>query len=93
MSLAGDQGHLPKVNTSDPPENGTNDEAHSFHNHRELPSTEISPRPTAGLLPNGISTPHIESYSADTFTAMTFCFPGFEDDMANMFEDCVQDTE
>jgi hypothetical protein len=34
-----------------------------------------------------------ESYPADGFTAMTFCFPGFEDDMVKIFDDCVQNTQ
>jgi hypothetical protein len=88
-SLAANQEHLPKINTSDPPESGTS-EAHSIDNSREQQTIEVSPGPTIDLLPDGISNPHIGPYSADAFSAMTFCFTGFEDDMANIFGDCVQ---
>jgi hypothetical protein len=36
--------------------------------------------------------PPIESYPADAFTAMTFCFPGFDDDMEDLFENSTQDA-
>jgi hypothetical protein len=93
MSLVADQGHLSKINTSDPLEIGRASEAHSIDKRQEQQTTEVSPGPTTDLLPDGISSPPpIEPYSADAFTAMTFCFPGFEDDMANIFGDCEQDA-
>ncbi|CZR56281.1 uncharacterized protein PAC_06169 [Phialocephala subalpina] len=36
--------------------------------------------------------PPIESYPADAFTAITFCFPGFDDDMEDLFENSTQDA-
>lgn len=82
-----DQLRLSTINSFDLPGGNTGGEGHSTEGQQS--STEISAgTTTADLLPNGISTAPIESYSADAFTAMTFCFPGFEDDM---FGDCVQD--
>ncbi len=89
-SLAANQEHLPNINISDPPESGRASEARSIDSSREQQTTEVSPEPTTDLLPDGISAPHIGLYSADAFSAMTFCFSGFEDDMANIFGDCVQ---
>jgi hypothetical protein len=92
-SLAASQEHLTKINISDPPESGTASEARPItriDSSREQQITEISPGPTTDLLPDGISNPHIGPYSADAFSAMTFCFSGFEDDMASIFGDCVQ---
>jgi hypothetical protein len=70
MSLASDQRHLPKINSLDPLENRTGGEAHLFDDQRQR-RPEVFPRLTADLLPDGISTPHIEPYSADALTAMT----------------------
>jgi hypothetical protein len=90
MSLAANQKHPPKINILDPAESGRASEARSIDNSREQQTTEVSPGPTTDLLPDGISNPHIGPYSADAFSAMTFCFSGFEDDMSNIFGDCVQ---
>lgn len=85
-SIDTDGSHLLKAKSSDPQENKTYDEGYSFGN-KWPSSVEVPLAPRADLLPGGISLPLIDPYSADAFTAMTFCFPGFEDDMVNIFED------
>jgi hypothetical protein len=79
--------HLLKAKPSDPQEKKTcGAEGYSFNN-KWTSSVEVPLAPRADLLPGGISPSITDPYSADAFTAMTFCFPGFKDDMSNIFED------
>lgn len=78
--------HLFRAKPSDSQEKKTRAEGYSFNN-KWTSSVEVPLAPRADLLPGGISPSITDPYSADAFTAMTFCFPGFEDDMLNIFED------
>jgi hypothetical protein len=75
-----------KITPIDPQGKKTCEEGSSFDN-KWPSSVEVSLVPRADLLPGRISPSIIDPYPADAFTAMTFCFPGFEDDMVNIFED------
>ncbi|KFY66559.1 hypothetical protein V497_00857 [Pseudogymnoascus sp. VKM F-4516 (FW-969)] len=72
-------------------ENETSGEGCLFSDKRQ-PSAGPPSATSAELPPGGSTPPHLESYTGDAFAAMSFCFPGFEDDIG-MFRDSTHGAE
>ena len=62
-------------------ENKTMDEGYLNNEDKRQDSAMLPFGTSADFLHGAITSPLIESYPTDAFTAMMFCFAGFEDDM------------
>ncbi|KAL5353530.1 hypothetical protein ACLOAV_001567 [Pseudogymnoascus australis] len=80
MSPVRDELYIAGEHSSNRSENETTCEGCLFSDKRQTPAGLLSA--TRGeLSPGGSTPPPLESYTGDAFAAMSFCFPGFEDDM------------
>lgn len=85
MSPVRDELYIAGEHSSNRSENETTCEGCLFSDKRQ-PSAGLLSATRGELSPGGSTPPPLESYSGDAFAAMSFCFPGFEDDMG-IFQD------
>ena len=88
-SLVSDELHFTRPLFPDHPENQRCDEGDLF-NDKHAAAVTVSPWTSTGPFQN--APPTIQSYPADAFAAITFCFPGFDDNMEELFENSTQDA-
>jgi hypothetical protein len=89
MSLVSDELHFVRPPSPDHPKNPKCDDGDLFNEkHAAAPAPLL--RTSAESFHNSLAP--IEPYPADAFAALTFCFPGFDDDMDELFENGTQDA-